>query len=94
MKEPPELLELQLEPRGKLHADCLPADLAPPCSACGRVALRLPDEPLLDAASLPEDRDVFRVGDYATVIVCTEQFSDAVRRLGLEGMTLREIATR
>ncbi|GEL69855.1 double-CXXCG motif protein [Myxococcus virescens] len=93
-KEPPELLELQIEPRGRLHAGCLPSDLAPPCDACGRVALRLPDAPLLDAASLPIDRDVFRVGDYATVIVCTERFMETVRKLGLEGMAFREIPTR
>ncbi|ATB46847.1 double-CXXCG motif protein [Corallococcus macrosporus] len=93
-KEPPALLELQIEPRGRLHPDCLPSDLAPPCDACGRVALRLPDAPFLDAASLPTDRDVFRVGNYSTVIVCTERFMETVHRLGLEGMAFRELPAR
>ncbi|WP_021781253.1 double-CXXCG motif protein [Myxococcus hansupus] len=93
-KEPPELLELQIEPRGCLHPACLPSDLQPPCDACGRVALRLPEDLLLDAASLPEDRDVFRVGDAATVIIGTERLVEAVKRLGLAGMVFREVPTR
>lgn len=93
-KDPPELLELQLEPRGMLHPDCYPPDQRPPCATCGRFGMTLPDDPILDAASLPTDRDLFRVGNFATVIVGTERFKDAVQRLGLEGITFRELPTR
>ncbi|WP_371817223.1 MULTISPECIES: double-CXXCG motif protein [unclassified Myxococcus] len=93
-QEPLALLELQIEPRGRLHPDCLPPDLPPPCSTCGRVGLRLPEEPILDAATLPLDRDLFRVGDFATVIVGTERFMEAVHRLALEGISFRELPTR
>ncbi|CAM4295777.1 Protein of unknown function (Gmx_para_CXXCG) [Myxococcus xanthus] len=93
-KDPPELLELQLEPRGQLHPDCYPPELPPPCDVCGRFKLTLPDEPILDAASLPTDRDVFRVGNFATVMVGTERFKEAVQRLELEGITFRELPTR
>ncbi|MCP3145123.1 SitI6 family double-CXXCG motif immunity protein [Pyxidicoccus xibeiensis] len=93
-KNPPELLELQLEPHGRLHPDCLPTDLLPPCATCGRVAFRLPEQPILEAASLPTDLDVFRVGSYATVIVGTQRFMEAVRHLALEGTTFRELPTR
>ncbi|NTX01500.1 double-CXXCG motif protein [Myxococcus sp. CA040A] len=93
-KDPPELLELQIEPHGRLHRDCLPPDLPPPCETCGWVYFRLPDEPILDSASLPPELDLFRVGDYSTVIVGTERFMEAVHRLGLEGMTFHELPVR
>ena len=93
-KNPPELLELQIEPRGRLHPDCVPPDVSPPCTTCGRWELTWPDKPILDAASLPTDRDLFRVGDFATMIVGTERFMEAVRRLELDGITFRELPTR
>lgn len=93
-KTPPELLELQIEPHGRLHPDCLPPDLPPPCATCGRVGFRLPEEPILDAASLPIELDLFRVGNYATVIIGTDRFMDAVLRLELPGIAFRELPTR
>ncbi|NMO14791.1 hypothetical protein HPC49_17310 [Pyxidicoccus fallax] len=93
-KNPPELLELQIEPRGRLHPDCIPPDEPPPCPTCGRFALARPDDPVLDEASLPTDRDLFRVGNFATMVIGTERFVDAVRRLELDGITFRELPTR
>ncbi|WP_426748134.1 double-CXXCG motif protein [Myxococcus faecalis] len=93
-KAPPDLLELQLEPHGRLHPDCLSPDVPLPCETCGWVYFRLPDEPILDAASLPTDLDLFRVGNYSTVIVGTERFMNAVQRLGLSGIVFHELPTR
>lgn len=93
-KNPPEVLELQIEPHGRLHPDCIPPDVPPPCPTCERRGFRLPEDLILDAASLPSELDLFRVGNYATVIVCTERFMDAVRRLELDGLTFRELPTR
>jgi uncharacterized double-CXXCG motif protein len=93
-KDPPELLELQVEPRGWLHPDCIPPEVPPPCPTCRRHAFRRPDEPLLDAASLPTDRDLFRVGNYASMVIGTERFMEAVRRLDLDGVTFHELPTR
>jgi hypothetical protein len=45
-------------------------------------------------ASLPADLDLFRVGNFATVIVGTERFMETVRRLELDGLTFRELPTR
>ena len=33
-KNPPELLEMELLPRGNLHPDCLPGDRPAPCPKC------------------------------------------------------------
>ncbi|AEI63410.1 hypothetical protein LILAB_07485 [Corallococcus macrosporus] len=93
-KAPPELLDLQLEPRGLLHPDCIPAGTPPPCPTCGRHAFARPDEPILAAASLPTDVDVFRLENFATMIVGTERFVDAVKRLELPGIACRELPTR
>jgi uncharacterized double-CXXCG motif protein len=92
-KNAPELLELQIERGGLLHPDCLPAR-PPPCPKCRRDGFRLPDHPILDAASLPQDRDLFRLANFGTVIVGTERFVDTVRRLGFEEVAFRELPVR
>jgi uncharacterized double-CXXCG motif protein len=93
-KNAPELWELQLEPRGRLHADCLPPDLKPPCAKCGRLGLTRPEAPLLDAASLPEDRDLFRLGNFLTMLIATERFVDTVQRLRFEEVLFHELPVR
>ena len=93
-KNPPELLELQIEPRGRLHPDCIPPHVHPPCPTCGRHYFTWPDEPVLDAASLPPELDLFRVGNFATMVIGTERFMEAVRRLELDGITFHELPTR
>jgi len=93
-KSPPELLELQVEPRGLLHPDCLPRGKAAPCATCGRYGFSLPDAPILDAASLPTNRDLFRLANFQTVIVGTERFVETVRRLGIQDVDFRELPAR
>ncbi|MDY7226859.1 double-CXXCG motif protein [Hyalangium rubrum] len=90
---PPELVELQLVPLGLLHPDCLPPR-PPPCSRCGRDGFKLPEDLILDAASLPTHTDVFRLGNFATVLVGNERFKDAVQRLGLDGIVFHELPLR
>ncbi|MDY7225703.1 double-CXXCG motif protein [Hyalangium rubrum] len=94
-KNPPALLELELLPRGRLHPDCLPADRLPPCTKCGRFGVKRPDEPILDTATLPSHLDLFRMEDLVTMIIATERFVEAVRRLGYEqDILFRELPLR
>lgn len=93
-KRAPELLELQIEPSGLLHPECLPPDRAPPCAKCGRDGFRRPEHLVLDAASLPEDRDLFRLANFSTMLVGTERFVDTVQRLGFEEVAFRELPVR
>jgi uncharacterized double-CXXCG motif protein len=93
-KGAPELLDLHIEPRGLLHADCIPRSTPPPCPKCGRHGFRLPKEPLLDAASLPSDLDLFRLRNFATVLIVTERFKNVVERFELDGLTFRELPVR
>jgi uncharacterized double-CXXCG motif protein len=90
----PELLELEILPVGRLHPDCLPPGSPPPCPRCGRRLVPLPDDLILDAATLPNNLDLFRLADYSTVIVCTERFVDACKRLGLDGVTFLPLPSK
>jgi uncharacterized double-CXXCG motif protein len=92
-KAPPELVELQLEPHGLLHPDCLPPR-SPPCSRCGRDGFPLPEHLLLDKASLPTHTDVFRLANFGTVLVGSRRFKEAVQRLGLHGILFLELPLR
>ena len=92
-KNPPELLEPDLVIRGELHPDCLPAD-ANMCARCGAKNYRLPDPYILDAATLPTDVDLFRAAGWSSLIIATERFVEAVKRLELDGVVFREVAVR
>ncbi len=92
-KNHPELLELEILAHGKLHADCTP-QRPPPCPRCGWDDFIFPDEPLLDAASLPTHTDLFRLSDFETVLIGTERLVEALRRLKLEEVDIREVPVR
>jgi uncharacterized double-CXXCG motif protein len=93
-KNPPELLELELWPRGRLHESCLPPR-PPPCNRCGRDGFRRPEQPILDAKSLPENVDLFRLDNFETLIVGSERFVAAVHRLQVtEGLVFSELPVR
>jgi len=89
-----QVLELQIEPCGHVHADCLPSDRPAPCSACGRRGLPLPEPLMLDLRSLPADRDLFRLADFSQVIVATESFAEAIKRLGCQDLAFLELAAQ
>ncbi len=94
---PPELLEMELLPRGRVHPDCLPADRPKPCPKCERKGWKRPSESdlVLDGATLPQDLDLFRLEDFLTTIIGTERFVEAVRRLGYEqDIAFRELPVR
>ncbi|ADO74781.1 double-CXXCG motif protein [Stigmatella aurantiaca] len=76
---------------GRLHPDCFPSGYVQPCSRCGRSGLSLPKKRLLDTSSVQGPFDVFRLADFSTVVVCTERFSDACHRLGLDGVTFKPL---
>jgi uncharacterized double-CXXCG motif protein len=90
----PEFLELEILPTGRTQPDCLPPNRKPPCSRCHRLGLSLPDALLLDASTLPNDRDLFRLEDFSGVIVCTERFFDACQRLGLDGVSFLPVPSK
>ncbi len=90
---PPELVELELLPHGRLHPDCTHGRPAP-CAACGRHPYPFPDEPILDGASLPTDTDLFLLADFETILIASGRLVEAVRRLGLDDVDIQEVPVR
>jgi uncharacterized double-CXXCG motif protein len=90
----PELMELELEPHGLFHPDCLPPGKTGTCETCGGNEFDVPKQPLLDKASLPEHRDVFWLRNCNGFIVISERFADTLRRLGFEEFSMRELPVR
>jgi uncharacterized double-CXXCG motif protein len=90
----PELRDLQLEVHGRFHPDCLPPG-EPPCPTCGVArGYSVPEPYWLDAASLPEHVDIFRLADASTLIIANERLVGAVRRLELDGVVFKELEAR
>jgi uncharacterized double-CXXCG motif protein len=90
----PELLELEILPVGHVHPDCLPSNRPTPCARCGQNRIPLPDDLLLDASSLPNHLDLFRLEDYSTELICTERFVKACKRLKLDGVVFHPLRTK
>ncbi|WNG32382.1 hypothetical protein F0U61_01245 [Archangium violaceum] len=93
-KNAPELMELELEPHGLFHPDCLPSGNTEPCVMCGGYDYDVPKLPVLDGASLPEHLDIFRLRSREGFIVISERFADTLRRLNFEEFSLRELPVR
>lgn len=93
-KHAPDLRDIQLESHGRLHPDCLPPE-EPRCPTCNvDKGFVRPDPYWLNAASLPEHVDIFRLGIGSGTIIANERLVDAVRRLELDGVVFEEIEAR
>jgi hypothetical protein len=57
---------------------------------CGRQGLTRPHQVVVDRMSIPEDQDIFRLGDLTTMIVASRRA--VVAREGLRGYRQQEVA--
>ncbi|MBK8150708.1 MAG: hypothetical protein IPK58_21535, partial [Acidobacteria bacterium] len=55
------------------------------CPECDRDAVKLPEEIAIDVSDVPNDVDIFRLDNFATILIVTERFFDAVNSLGIKG---------
>ena len=83
-------VELELEPRTIMHRSAFGRDL-PQCKACGRVGASMPDDIVIQKRSIPSDVDIFRDRLMTTLILATDRFVQAVKRLDLTGLEFREV---
>lgn len=74
-KNPPDLLELHIEPGAWLTPG---ARAKKACRGCGRRNYSKPKTIVIDRATVPPDRALFRLHDLPTHIICTQEFRDAV----------------
>jgi len=90
-KNPPALLELQIEPHGKM-APAAVTNSEPSCLSCGRNPNSVPEHIVIDALSIPKDLDLFRAEDFPTVILATQKFVEAAEALKLRGIGFHQVA--
>lgn len=89
-KEAQEVYEFDLPLRGKLANATYDGIQLDYCFACDRDSGTLPDEIIIDKASLSNDFDIFRVRNFTTIILVTEKFVEVVSQLGLRGAVFQE----
>lgn len=89
-REIPELVELELEPRGRMSGQSFSPSL--PCTRCGRQPIVRPTKIAIDRSSVATDRDIFRLTDLTTMIVATERAVSEMVALGLRGFRQEEVS--
>lgn len=91
-KFPPEFLEFQVEPLASLSASSFSSLEPSPCPVCGHDA-RKPEQIVAERVSIPSYVDLFRLRDFPTVILATEEFTEAVQDLNMTGISTVEVQT-
>ena len=87
-RAPNPLVELQIEPFACLES----SNQTLPCVACGYVFMGLPSPIVIARSTVPDFVDLFRVKDFTTLILATENFFNITNDLGLTGIKFRPIA--
>jgi uncharacterized double-CXXCG motif protein len=87
---PAVLLELEIEPLARISRRSLP-DLQL-CRACGRNPFRVPDHIEVELSSIPKHVDLFRLREFTTIILGTDNFVEAIRSMRLSGISFEEVA--
>jgi hypothetical protein len=55
------------------------------------VAVRRPDEPVIDGDSVRAAPALFRLSDLTTMVIASERIADAIRASGSKGCVVREV---
>lgn len=86
-----ELCELAIYPAGRLTNGCYEPGVIRICPECDRDAVKLPEEIAIDVSDVPNDVDIFRLDNFATILIVTERFFDAVNSLGIKGAKFEKV---
>ncbi|MBK7708316.1 MAG: hypothetical protein IPJ30_21815 [Acidobacteria bacterium] len=86
-----ELCELAIYPAGRLANGWYEPGVIEICPECNRDAVKLPEEIATDVSDVPDDVDVFRLSNFATILIVTERFYDAVSALGIKGAKFEKV---
>ena len=86
-----DLLELQVEPYGRLAKSSLPPEGVPTCAGCGRRGFEVPEMFAVEKESLPKDVDLFRLADAPAYILGTDRFVEVVKKLRLTGAVFEPV---
>jgi uncharacterized double-CXXCG motif protein len=90
-RDPPTLLELQLDLHGRWSPAAPPADRGWACPACGYRGSIDTEHIVLDSATIPDNVDIFRCEMATALVFVSERFKETVERLKLTDITFIEI---
>jgi uncharacterized double-CXXCG motif protein len=90
-KQSEDLHEFEILPEGKLLNGIYPPEYPKYCSACGRNSITMPQNIIIERSSLPTNIDMFRLGNFPTIILVTEKFVNAVNELEIKGIIFHEV---
>lgn len=88
-----EVFELSLPLEGVLVNPVYDGIQLNHCTTCDRDSGTLPDAPLVDVSSISGTSDIFRIRNFTTIILVTEQFVEAVESQRITGAEFKQIAT-
>ena len=86
-----QLFQLQIEPHGYLSPKSYVDPETPICPRCKRDGRKL-DKIVMVRESIPTHLDMFRIGNFTTIILVTQRFKEAVNRFGFTNILLEEVA--
>lgn len=89
-----EIYEFEICPRGILLNGIYKIGEIKICPGCDRDSATMPERLIVDGSSLPKNLDMFRLSNFATVILVTEPFVEAVKDLNIRGAVFQEIEVK
>ena len=81
-------LEIELEPLGEM-IDRI--ERTKQCSKCERIDITLPEKIVVDRRSIPESSHLFRLRNFPSVMVASDQFVEKVIACDLTGLTFENL---
>lgn len=89
--QPETLYEFELPLNGKLSNPIYEAGNETACSGCGRIGASMPEKIIVERSLLADNCDIFRLTNFATIILVTENFVDCVKNFGLKGILFEQV---
>ncbi|REJ79154.1 MAG: hypothetical protein DWQ47_06845 [Acidobacteria bacterium] len=86
------VLELDLPFFGRLTNPTITGS-PDPCASCGRVGISLPNNPVVEVPERDAAINLFRLINFPTIVVATQEFVEAYMNLGLSGLKFSEVVS-
>lgn len=90
-KNPQEVLEFDLPLEAELTNGIYDGIQLDFCIACGRNSATLPEQIVIDVSSVSGSFDIFRIRNFTTIVLVTEDFVEVVDSFGLSGAIFQEV---
>lgn len=85
-----QLVHLQIIPMGKMSSQAYEDPDKPICPRCGRDSRKYKIT-VIEMESIPDEVDMFRIGDFPTKIIVSQKFKEVAERLGLTNISFKKI---